>query len=476
MNKLIIKTCQISILAFLFFAFQNCSNSSKENKVQVKTVLELVDAVNGGKPGDLIFISSGVYELDSTQQLTPKSGMTIQGAGIGKTILTAVDIWTPGLKGLPANEQDVNKVNQQPYLFKLESIKDFTISDMTFTATKLHGAIFANKCSNLNIFNIKFVDFRWSSIYTFDIRKFLVHDCIFEDAGGKVEFLGAGIFNNRTVHGDFFNCKMYSTLERKNAFVGFKGMGNDSSRIHHNTVETGDYGWAFVLEYMHSDNSFIEIDHNRFNERISIPRGGGGGTYPKNGYSFWIHHNYLTGYSEVIEGPRGGLIVDHNLVELTVEKDGGNFYTDHDNNEVLGSLDFHNNLIKNPGRGIFWSIGKYNDLHFSNNHVIANTTITPREDGLFDINGNSDFENIEIKDNIIEINGLSRPLMRNDKSRKLAKIENNHFVNVADTMQYENKRSTAKAGLIEPLNFECGYKNEYRVNGWSAVQTPEQTK
>ncbi|NJK93658.1 MAG: hypothetical protein HC905_00900 [Bacteroidales bacterium] len=118
---------------------------------------------------------------------------------------------------------------------------------------------------------------------------------------------------------------MYSTLERKNAFVGFKGMGNDSSRIHHNTVETGDYEWAFVLEYMHSDNSFIEIDHNRFNERMSIPRGGGGGTYPKDGYSFWIHHNYLTGNSEVIEGPRGGLIVDHNLVELTVERTEGTY-------------------------------------------------------------------------------------------------------------------------------------------------------
>ncbi|NJO68874.1 MAG: hypothetical protein HC830_05940 [Bacteroidetes bacterium] len=193
--------------------------------MEVRTVQELVDAVNAGKPGDLILISSGIYQLDSTQQLTPKSGMTIQGSGIGKTIITAVDSWTPGLKGLPANELHVNLVNQQPYLFKLDSIKDFTISDMTITAPKLHGGIFANKCNNLTIFNIKFVDFRWSSIYTFDIRQFLVHDCIFEDAGGKVKWLGAGIFNNRTVHGNFYNCKMYSTLERKNAFVGFKGMG-----------------------------------------------------------------------------------------------------------------------------------------------------------------------------------------------------------------------------------------------------------
>jgi len=80
MNKPFIKTCQISILIFVFFFFQNFSTSLKENKVQVKTLQELVDAINGGKPGDLIFISPGEYELDSTQQLTPKSGMTIQGA------------------------------------------------------------------------------------------------------------------------------------------------------------------------------------------------------------------------------------------------------------------------------------------------------------------------------------------------------------------------------------------------------------
>ncbi|NJO68875.1 MAG: hypothetical protein HC830_05945 [Bacteroidetes bacterium] len=178
----------------------------------------------------------------------------------------------------------------------------------------------------------------------------------------------------------------------------------------------------------------------------------------------------------VIEGPRGGLIVDHNLVELTVERDGGNLYTDHDNREVYGSLHFQNNLIKNPGRGIFWSISKYSNLHFTHNHVIANTTITPREEGFFDINGNSDFTNIEITNNIIEVNGLSRPLMRNNESRKLAKIVNNHFVNVADTLQYENKRTKVKAGLVEILNFECGYKNEYRVNGWNAVQISGQKK
>ena len=36
-------------------------------EVQVKTVGELINAVNGGNPGDLILIFPGVYELESRQ-------------------------------------------------------------------------------------------------------------------------------------------------------------------------------------------------------------------------------------------------------------------------------------------------------------------------------------------------------------------------------------------------------------------------
>lgn len=444
----------------ILFSMLSCSLTKT---VVIKNEEELGKALDKSKSGDIIKLKPGKYVLNN--QMPIKSGITIKGAGVGRTIITANDTWLPGLKGLPANERVADSVNSNAYLFKMEEIRDVTISDLTLTAPNLHGAVFANKCQNLNFNNLKFVDFCWSSIYTFDIRKFIIHDCVFENAGGKVKWLGAAIFNNRTVHGEFYNCKIYSTPGRGNNFVGFKGLGNDSSRIHHNTVETGGYIWGFCLEYMHSDNSHIEIDHNKFNERISIPKGGGGGKVNKGDYSFWIHHNWLTGLSEIIEGPRGYLIVDHNLIDMSVEQDGGNLYTDHDNREVYGPLKFYNNLIKNPGRGIFWSVSKYNNYSFYNNHVVANTTITPRKEGLFDFNTNSVFDSIEIKDNFIACNGLARPLLRNPLSNK-ALIENNVLINISDSLLYANSKKDRQRGFKENLVFKCGYRSEFLVNNW----------
>ena len=42
------------------------------------------------------------------------------------------------------------------------------------------------------------------------------------------------------------------------------------------------------------------------------------------------------------------------------------------------------NLIRNPGRGLFWTNGGYNNLHFHHNHVKAATPTRP--DGLFGFN------------------------------------------------------------------------------------------
>lgn len=68
---------------------------------------------------------------------------------------------------------------------------------------------------------------------------------------------------------------------------------------------------------------------------------------------------------------------------------------------------------------------------------------------------------------MIECQGLSRPLLRNDESYG-AVIENNTLVNVSDTDRYENPKTDAGCGLESPLKFECGVHGEVNVNGWEA--------
>ncbi|MBD3419654.1 MAG: hypothetical protein GF398_05990 [Chitinivibrionales bacterium] len=70
-----------------------------------------------------------------------------------------------------------------------------------------------------------------------------------------------------------------------------------------------------------------------------------------------------------------------------------------------------------------------NNISFRNNHVKANTTVTPRTEGLFGFNRTSDFSTIEIIDNISECYGTTRPLLRNDESCG-ATSENNTFTNI----------------------------------------------
>ena len=70
--------------------------------IQVSDTRGLVAAINNGKPGDTIEIAAGKYELRAS--LEPKSGMTIKGAGMDKTIITHVPAWKPSTKTLPDPE------------------------------------------------------------------------------------------------------------------------------------------------------------------------------------------------------------------------------------------------------------------------------------------------------------------------------------------------------------------------------------
>ena len=430
---------------------------------QLTTVEALVEAVNNGAAGDEVQLAAGTFEL--TQPLQPKSGMTIRGAGRGKTIIQGSASWTPGTADLPDREVDHKSVNRQAYLFDLgDNTYSVTISDLTLKGPNLHGAVQGNDCDGLELYNLEFNDFLWCSVRTFRMGEARIHDNLFVDAGGKYERkTGGALFMTWVVDSEFWNNTVMKSEDQARIFFGFRTRKARNCRFHHNTILVN-----FSIELSHENDQFITIDHNYLEGTISVPKFGGG-TFPEDENNFRIHHNYFT-RSYALEWARNGVEIDHNLFDFDTDQDFGNLITNFGAETAQGYTRFHDNLVKNPGRGLFWSRGVYNNYSFYNNHVIANKTVTPREDGLFGFNSQNDFETITIRDNIIECVDLSRPLMRNSESYG-AVIENNTLVNISDTDAFANPSTGEPRGPLAPLSFTCGANEQYRVEQWTISES-----
>ncbi len=430
---------------------------------QIASEQALVDAINNGSENDIITVGAGTFALDSPLQ--PKSGMVIQGAGVGRTIIMPSDSWTPSDTLLPDGDTDHTSVVREAYLFDLgDKTRKVTIQDATLSGEgKLHGILYGNDCDGLELSNLQIRDVVWSGVRTFRMENALIHDVDFLNAGGRFGVTGGALYLTWTRNSEIWNNRF--TRDAGENFYGIKGRQFKNVRIHHNTILMN-----FAIELPFENDEFVEIDHNVCDGAISIPKYAGGPIL-EEGYSFHIHHNWmLRSYS--LEWARNGAKVDHNLFDFDTEDDKGNLISDFGRVTSKGPTLFHDNLISNPGRGVIWTNSPYNNYSFYNNHVRANKTVTSRTDGLFGFNKNTDFSTIVIKDNIIECYGLDRPLLRNEESRN-AKIENNTLINISDTDSYKNPQTGAKKGLLEPLQFTCGVDGEYTVDGWQATKTDD---
>lgn len=435
---------------------------SSNANAQITNQQALVDAVNNGLANDVVTIGAGTFELDSPLQ--PKPGMVIQGAGIGQTIIKPSAAWNPGTEDLPDGDTDPTSVNRSAYLFDLgDETKDVTIQGATLSGEdRLHGVLYGNNCDGLQMSSLQISDVVWSGVRTFRMDDALIRDVDFRNAGGQFGKTGGALYLTWTKESEIENNRFTRDSDKPN-FYGVKGREFRNVRIHHNTILVN-----FAIELPFENDSFVEIDHNVCDGVISIPKFAGG-SVPENGYTFHIHHNWMqTSYS--LEWARNGTEVDHNLFDFDTEDDKGNLISDFGRTTAEGPTLFHNNLISNPGRGVIWTNSVYNRFSFYNNHVRANRTITPRADGLFGFNEDTDFSTIAIKDNIIECYGLDRPLVRNAESSN-AVIENNTLIGISDTNDYANLQTGSVKGLIDPLAFTCGVDGEYTVNGWQVSET-----
>ncbi len=429
---------------------------------QIAAVAELIDALRDAEPGTTIELAAGEFVL--TEPLRPPAGVALAGAGPGETVITAASSWDPGTGDLPDNETDFSSANQGAYLINLgNGTTGITISDMTLTGPTLHGAILGNNCDTLEVYNVHVVDFLWSSIRTWRMDNAKIRDNEFVDAGGKYSGrTGGALFMTWVKQSEFWNNRIYKTENCERNFYGFKGKQGKRCRFHHNDVLVN-----FSFEFAHENDQYLEIDHNHFTGTISIPKWAGG-PVPEGGYTYHIHHNWLQS-SYQLEWARNGAEVDHNLFDFDVEKDKGNLISEFGQVAYEGPTLFHDNLIKNPGRGLFWGRAAISNYSFYNNHVIANKTVTPREDGLFGFNTASDFSTIAIRDNIFECRGLDRPLVRNEESYG-ATIENNSFTGISDENKIDNPQTGNVKGPTEHLKFYVGVNDEYLVDGWTVTK------
>ena len=435
----------------------------------VDSAAALVAAVRNGADGATISIAAGTFELEAPLKL--KNGMTLKGAGIDKTIITHVGSWKPSTLTLPDPEMTTKGMDTQAYLIRLkDQAANITISDMTLRGPQLHGAIYGWENADAHLHHLRIQDTLWSGIRTFGMKGAKIHDCEFIDAGGRWKRGEPGL-NGGITGGAIFAIWMSDSEISHNSFVrtqtgkadefyGIKGRQLKRCRIHHNTIKVD-----FSLEFPFENDEDVEIDHNICHGAISIPKHAGG-PVPKSGRTFHIHHNWmLSSYS--IEFVRNGVEISHNLFDFDVRKDEGNLISAFGNAAAKGPASFHNNLVNNPGRGVIWINEVFNNLEIRNNHIITRTTATPRADGLFGFNAGCDFKTISIRDNVIECQGQARPLLRCKESYGTV-IRNNELTLVSDTDRYDNPRTDRRAGLENPLKFECGVHGECTVDGWQA--------
>ena len=437
----------------------------------VATTEALVAAVRDGREGTNIQVLPGTYLLDAP--LEPKAGMTITGAGVDQTVISHTDQWRPSTATLPDPEMKTKGMDTRAYLIRLQDdAAGITISKLTLRAPQLHGAIFGWANKDLHLHDLIIRETLWSGIRTFSMQRAKIHNCEFIDAGGRWErgkpghkggITGGAIFaiwmkDSEIAHNRFKRTQM----EKANEFYGIKVRQGKRCRVHHNTIEVN-----FSIEFPFENDEDVEIDHNVCHGTVSIPKHAGG-PVPESGRTFHIHHNWFRD-SYSIEFVRNGVEIDHNLFDFDTLADHGNLISGFGKAAAKGPATFHNNLISNPGRGVIWINEPYSNLEIRNNHIISRSTKTPRTDGLFGFNSNSDSKTITIRDNVIECLGQTRPLLRSKVSLSTI-VENNRLTNVSDTDRYSNERHERPIGLEEPLKFECGVHGEILVDGWKTQQ------
>lgn len=445
-------------------------------EVTVSDAASLRAAIDGGSVGDTIRLAPGTYEV--TQSLRPKSGMSIIGSGRGRTVIRNAASWTFD----PANNGDDQTFpdhwNEDQYLFSMrDASTNVTISHLSMRGpdnapAALPGAVFSRGNDGLKVHHTEIRNFQWSGIRTFVVDNSRIHNNHFIDAGGKrfgtTGPEGGGIFAQATTGSHFHN----NTFEKTDGAVNYYGIKGRLARdtvISNNTIRTN-----FAIELPFENDRNVVIRNNYLDGVVSVPKQGGG-AIPDAGSTFAIRENYFT-RSYSIEGPRNEMVIADNLFDFDVDDDIGNLISNFATQSSPGGVEFTGNVVINPGRGIYWNQGSVDDLLFANNEIYGDEPGTPPEGdrrtiGLFEFYNADSSDDFVIRDNIIELTGLDRDLIRNGYPD--VTIENNRLSGISDLDQYDNLQTGAVQGRATPLDYYVGANDEFRVFGGGITAIPE---
>ena len=421
-------------------------------------------------------LPAGEYALN--QSVSLRTGVGLYGDGVSATSVVAGPDFPALPEDLNDGAVDPDRLYRPGYLFDLNEDDDITFDGIAFSTPNLLGVVVASFSDRLTVANSAFSGAQWSALRLIRVTNALIERNTFVNAGGSRGGNGEGgsIFGtwirSSTVRHNLID---ESTEEWSKQAFGIKGRQWYDSEIAYNTILLTQFSIELPFENDHS----VEIHHNVLGGPVSMPKAGVAGIIPDEAkYSFYLHHNVFF-YSYSLEGPRNDFIIEENVFAFSPDAntgaDKGNLVSTFGNSYSTypEGMVFKRNLILNPGRGIFWSGSSVNELDFSNNYVYVVPTINNRTNPMFDFRDDGNTAGVTLSDNVIEMDGVSRPLL-NDAITGKVKLSNNKLVGVSDADELDNPQTGAVQGLGEPLRFSVGVDGAYEIDSRALLDAVRQ--
>ena len=262
------------------------------------------------KEGSTVHIAEGKYIVD-TLALKPASGVTVTGAGMGKTIIESH-------LTLPPTEF-FSAWSGNGFLFVLDGVENVTLENMTVKGciqdtsnkrndpTNAHGGVFVSKAKNVLVSGMEFDWFNYSGVFMGDSVESQIADC---------KFWNSGLPDNSSCSGaiDLYNltdCEIHGNYIREDrGGYGIKGFpvgfnyGNmkysklTRVKIYNNDInlrQTG--GWMeemgitnMGIELWRTSADEVEIFNNIIWECTSLI---GDSAENVDTYAFRVYNNYF---------------------------------------------------------------------------------------------------------------------------------------------------------------------------------------
>jgi hypothetical protein len=193
--------------------------SSAAFAAPVSTVDDLLAAAEQAEPGKVIELAAGEFKLP--KQLLLKAGVSIRGAGAGKTRVTNADSFIANPATLPDPETNHEKFDRSGYLIRCANdAAGISISALTLTGPKMHGAIFGMANEGLQLSELRIDGFMYCGVRTFTMKGAKIHDCEFINPGMRYEkgqpglkggLTGGAIFGIWMSDTEIWNCRFLNT-------------------------------------------------------------------------------------------------------------------------------------------------------------------------------------------------------------------------------------------------------------------------